>query len=148
MLDSIMMATAANVELEAEPIPSDWILSGEPKARAKKMSMSRDWTSSIVVWDCTAGTFDWHYDQDEAVIVISGTAVLLGTNGDTDVKTRTIGPGDLAFFPAGTTAKWRVDEYIRKIAVLREPVWRPIGMGLKVWNKALRSVGLKGKSAI
>ena len=66
MLNSIIMATAANVELEAEPIPEDWILDGEPQARAKKMSMSRDWTSSIVVWDCTAGTFHWHYDQDES----------------------------------------------------------------------------------
>jgi uncharacterized cupin superfamily protein len=106
--------------------------------------MSRDWTSSVVVWDCTAGTFHWHYGQDEAIIVVSGSAVLLQSDGEE----RRIGPGDVGFFPAGTIAKWRVDDYIRKIAVLREPVWRPVGIGMKVWNKALRTAGFKRERPI
>jgi len=138
MWNSIVMGTAASVELDPEPICEKWILSGKPSARSKVVARSRDWASKIVVWDCTAGRFQWHYDQDETIIVISGTAYLLGDNGEEHL----FGPGDYGFFPAGSIASWRIDDHIRKIAVLREPLWRPVGFALKVWNKFLRKAGL------
>ncbi|HTA24119.1 MAG TPA: cupin domain-containing protein [Terriglobales bacterium] len=106
------------------------------------MVRSRDWTSTVVVWDCTAGRFRWHYGQDEVILVVSGEAFLLLENGDE----RRFGAGDVGFFPAGTTATWRVADYIRKVAVVRETVWRPLGFCLKVWKKLLRMAGLSGKS--
>jgi uncharacterized cupin superfamily protein len=136
-----MVASPATVELEAEAIPADWILSGTPVARSKTLARSKDWTAHIVVWDCTAGTFYWHYSYDEVIIVVSGEAFLVGEGG----KERRFGPGDIGFFPSGTTAKWRVGDHIRKIAVLRETMWRPLGLGLKAWNKLLRSIGLTGR---
>jgi len=138
------MATPANVELAPEPIPQEWILSGVPAARSKILSRSRDWTSSIVVWDCTAGKFVWHYSQDETVLFISGEAFLLQEDG----QERRFAPGDLGFFPAGTTCTWRVADQVRKVAVLRESMWRPLGFGLKAWKKLLRLVGLAGKSPL
>lgn len=144
LLRSIVTATPANVELAPEPIPQEWILSGTPVARGKMLVRSRDYTESVVVWDCTAGSFRWHYSQDETLLVISGEAFLLLEDG----QERRFGPGDIGFFHAGTTCTWRVADNIRKVAVVRETMWRPLGMCLKVWKKFLRVVGLAGKSPL
>ena len=143
-LQSIMLTNAANVDLEPEPIPTEWILGGEPRARCKKLVRSRDWTSHIVVWDCTPGNFKWHFSMDEAIIVVSGEAFLINDSGEE----RRFGPGDLGFFPAGTSCKWRVSQHFRKIGVLREPLWRPLGLGLKAWHKLLQAVGIAEKSPL
>lgn len=76
-------------------------------------------------------------------MVVSGEAFMKTENGE-----RRFGPGDLGFFPAGTSCTWRVPEGIRKIAVLREPMWRPLGFALKVCHKLLRTIGLAGKSPL
>ena len=141
---SIVVATAATVELEPEPIPSDWIVSGSPEARCKKLVRSRDWTSHVVVWDCTPGSFRWHYSMDETIVIISGEAFMINDKGEE----RRFGPGDLAFFPAGSSCSWRVTQTLRKVGILREGMWRPLGLGLKVWRKALRTAGLAGKSPL
>ena len=142
LLRTIMVADPATLDLAPEPIPQERILSGAPVARSKNLVRSRDWTSTVVVWDCTAGRFSWHYGQDEVILVVSGEAFLLLENGEE----RRFGAGDVGFFPAGTTATWRVAEYIRKVAVVRETIWRPLGFCLKVWKKLLRTLGLSGKS--
>ena len=144
LLRSIVMATPANVELAPESIPQDWILSGAPVARGKMLVRSRDWTEAVVVWECTAGKFRWHYSQDETLLVISGEAFLQLEDG----SERRFGPGDVGFFHAGTTCTWRVADNIRKVAVVRETMWRPLGMCLKAWKKLLRVVGLAGKSPL
>lgn len=137
-LDNVIMGTAASVELDPSPIDEKWIAKGTPVARSKVVARSGDWASSIVVWDCTSGIFQWHYGQDEAIIVISGDAVLLGEDGEE----RRFSAGDYGFFPAGSVANWRVDSYIRKVALLREPIWRPVGFAMKVRNKLMRRFGL------
>lgn len=143
-LDNVVMGTAETCELNPEPISEQWILSGKPVARSKVVARSRDWSSSVVVWDCTAGSFRWHYRQDEVIVVISGDAVLLGENG----AERRFSAGDYGFFPAGSVANWRVDRYIRKVALLKEPMWRPVGFAMKAWNKILRNVGLGASSPL
>ena len=143
-LDDVMMGVAANVELSPEPINQKSIIGGNPVARSKVVARSRDWGISMVVWDCTAGSFCWHYGQDEAIIVTSGEFYLLGEQGEE----RCISVGDYAFFPAGSDATWRVDNYIRKVALLREPIWRPVGLTVKVCNKLLRDLGFGASSSI
>jgi uncharacterized protein len=142
--ESILITTPATVVLEPEPIPPDWIVSGAPVARCKKMVRSPDRTSHIVVWDCTPGSFRWYYDMDEAIIVISGEAFMINDKGEE----RRFGPGDLGFFPAGTSCTWRITETLRKVGVLRESLWRPLGLAVKAWHKILRIVGLARKSAL
>ena len=144
LLRSIVAVTPADVELAPEPIPQEWIISGTPVARGKMLVRSKDYTESVVVWDCTAGSFTWHYSQDETLLVISGEAFMLLENG----TERRFGPGDLGFFHAGTTCTWRVADKIRKVAVVRETMWRPLGMCLKAWKKFLRVVGIAGKSPL
>jgi uncharacterized cupin superfamily protein len=139
-----VMANPATVELEPEPIPFEWIVSGRPEARSKNLVRSHDFTSHVVVWDCTEGIFKWHYSQDEVILVVSGEAFMINEKGEE----RRFGTGDVGFFPAGTSCLWRVSKPIRKVAVLRETMWRPLGLGLKGWKKFLRVVGLAGKSPL
>jgi uncharacterized cupin superfamily protein len=141
---SFLMATPATVDLEPSQIPPQWILSGTPETRSKMLTRSHDWNSSIVVWDCTAGCFKWHYGTDEVILVVSGEAFMTNEKGEE----RRFGPGDLGYFSAGSSCTWRVPDHIRKVAVLREAMWRPLGFGLKVFNKLLRIVGLAGKSPL
>jgi hypothetical protein len=49
-----------------------------------------------------------------------------------------LGPGDLGFFPAGTSCIWRIPERVRKVAILRETMWLPLGVGIKVWKRIRR----------
>ena len=142
--DSIVMLTPAMVELKPEPFPPGWVVSGSPEARCSKVVRSRDRTSHIVVWDCTPGSFRWHYGMDEAIVVISGEAFMINDKGEE----RRFGAGDLGFFPAGTTCTWRITEHLRKVGVLRETMWRPLGLAVKAWHKLLRILGLSGESAL
>jgi uncharacterized protein len=142
--ESVVIITPAAVELEPEPFPPGWVVSGTPAARCKKVVRSHDRTSHIVVWDCTPGSFKWHYSMDEAIVVISGEAFMINDKGEE----RRFGAGDLGFFPAGTSCTWRITEHLRKVGVLRESMWRPLGLGVKAWHKILRMVGLAGKSPL
>jgi hypothetical protein len=108
------------------------------------MVRSHDRTSHIVIWDCTPGSFKWYYGMDEAIVVIAGEAFMVDEKGEE----RRFGPGDLAFFPAGTTCTWRITETLRKVGVLRETMWRPLGLAVKAWHKLLRIVGLAGNSPL
>jgi uncharacterized protein len=126
-------------ELRPDPIPADWILEGDPRARANTLMTSRDWSSTVVAWDCTPGSFRWHYAKDETIHFLSGEAFML----DEDGKEHRFGAGDIAFFPAGSECTWRVTEHIRKIAVIRETMWRPLGFVLKVSKKLLRGEHLQ-----
>lgn len=111
----------ADVELRDDPIRPEWILDGEPRARSTVWVTSTDTTTSSFVWDCTAGRFRWHFTEDETLHVIEGS-VTVRVDGQEPV---TLGAGDAALFRAGTWAEWRVDDYVRKHAVLRLPAPRP-----------------------
>jgi uncharacterized protein len=141
MSQPILITTPSTTELEPEVIPPEWVSGCAPIARRTKLATSNDWASSVVVWDCTPGQFQWHYMQDECVFVVSGEAFLIEADG----KERRFAAGDFGFFPAGTTCNWRVSEHFRKVAVLREPMSRPLGFAFKVTKKLVRALGLLGK---
>jgi uncharacterized protein len=144
MHKSIMTATPATLELDRfGSIPTDWVLSGKPETKSKMLGRTNDWTANVVVWECTAGGYKWHYDQDEVIIVISGGGFMTNEKGEE----RWFGPGDVAFFPAGTTATWRHPDHFRKVAVLKESMWRPLGFALKAWKKLVRTA-LAGPSPL
>ena len=58
--ESILMATAAAVELEPEQIPRDWILSGSPQASSKTLTRSGDghriWSYGNALPEVSIGT--------------------------------------------------------------------------------------------
>jgi len=144
MASPIVIETAAAAELSPEPIPQDWILEGSPAARSKRLAKSDDHTSYIMVWDCTPGRFNWHYNKDETLVVVSGEVFI--NNGDG--RERRLGPGDWAFFPGGSSATWRVTCHLRKVAVLRETMPRPLGLSLRLWKGAVRRAGFGGRSPL
>jgi uncharacterized cupin superfamily protein len=131
---AVLLVNPAHVDLQSEPIPTQWILSGAPEARGTKLTTSNDGTSSVVVWECTPGSFKWDYCQDETAVIISGEAFITVEGG----SERQLRPGDLVFFPAGSSCMWRVTAQIRKSAVLRETVWPFLGLALKITKKLLR----------
>jgi uncharacterized protein len=142
----IAAAAAADVkaqDLEPSPIPKSWILSGTPEARNKHLAKSYDRTSYVVIWDCTPGHFNWHYTEDEVLVVLSGEAWITNGRGEE----RRLGAGDMGFFPAGSTATWRVTQTVRKVAVLKRPIPRPLELGLRAWGKLLRISGLRPAAA-
>jgi uncharacterized protein len=141
---SIILEAAALAALDPAPISSDWILAGTPQARSKLLAKSHDRTSSIMVWECTAGRFNWHYSEDETVVIISGE-VFITIEKDQEKR---LGQGDVGFFPAGSSCTWRIDDCVKKVAVLRKDMPLALGFGVRVWNKALRIAGLRSKSSL
>jgi uncharacterized cupin superfamily protein len=132
----IVTATPAELELGASPFPQAWVLDGTPHACAKEIARSRDGAMTTVVWSCSKGSFRWHYSVDEMVHLIAGEVFILD---HTDTERR-LGPGDTAFFPAGSSAVWRITQDVRKVAVCRVAVPRPVGFALRAWGFLGRSV--------
>jgi len=130
---SIVIADPATVVLEPAPIEPDWIMEGNPQARAKELARSDDGTSVVVAWSCTAGRFHWHYSVDETVHVISGEVFVTNDDG----HERRLGPGDMAFFPAGSSSMWRVPTSVRKLAVCRHSLPQPLGFALRAWKRLI-----------
>ncbi len=137
----ILTATAVATELQPAPIVPSWILSGTPNARNKLLGYSEDKTAYIMVWECTPGTFKWNYTEDETIVFISGEVFVTMENGEE----RRLGAGDMIFFPAGCSAKWRITSTVRKVAVLRSTLPMPLALGLRAWNRLLRVLGLRGQ---
>src|SRR5207247_1854806 len=75
-------AAGAAADLSPAPTPRDWILNGTPEARSKELARSDDRTSHSMVWECTAGRFNWHYNKDETFVVISGEAFITNGQGE------------------------------------------------------------------
>jgi uncharacterized cupin superfamily protein len=133
---------STQVNLNAAPINPAWILHGEPQARNRLLSGSPDGTACTLVWDCTAGRFNWFYDIDETVFVIEGAVIVRDHKGGV----RRLEAGDTAFFPAGSHAEWTVETYVRKLAFCRFPLPRQVLVAKHV-VRALRRLFGRGQDA-
>ena len=101
---------APHAELEDWPIPAEQIAAGQPRARGTVLHDGPEGTG-CGVWECTPGTFDWVYDTHQSLCVLSGEAEVEIAGG----ARLTLAPGDAAFFPAGTRARWTVRQTLRKV---------------------------------
>jgi uncharacterized cupin superfamily protein len=141
MIDSLIKIGSAHGHLGASPINSSWILEGNPVARNKLLSRSADGSASTYIWDCSAGRFNWHYDIDETVYIIEGSVILRDGQG----AERAVSAGDTVFFPAGSTAEWTVQSYVRKVAFLRAPIPKAVFFAKQVYRVLKRMVkGARG----
>ncbi|MDR3506609.1 MAG: cupin domain-containing protein [Caulobacteraceae bacterium] len=120
-----------DVSLKPAPIHPDWIREGRPMARNCVLSKSRDGAAMTMVWDCTAGVFEWIYDVDETIHLVEGEVILTDPAG-----TRKISAGDVVFFPAGSKATWRVERYVRKVAFFRHTLPQPVALAMRAWRQA------------
>lgn len=129
-----------DVVLSPAPIDPSWVIEGDPVARSGQWSTSPDTTTSTWVWDCTAGRFHWHFESDETIHVIEGE-VIVRSEGQ---EPRTLRAGDAALFYADTWAEWHVPNYVRKHAILRPHISKPVLFAWKVSRK-LRSLTARSR---
>jgi uncharacterized protein len=137
-----VFSVPAEIELDLDPIRSDWVIEGAPQVRSKYLARSADGASSVMAWSCTAGRFIWCYKVDEMLHVISGEVFVTDENG----AVRRLGPGDMAFFPAGSRSVWHVPHEVRKLAMCRHKMPRAFGTMLRAWNNLIDR--LTGFSAV
>lgn len=135
---SIVAANVDAIVMRPAPINPDWILEGSPVARVGDIVKSTDRTTNSAVWDCTAGTFNWHFGIDETVHILDGEVEVSAPG----FGKRTLRAGDVALFRAGTTARWHVPVYVRKIAFCRHPLPWPMGVAARALSR-VRSFSLR-----
>lgn len=126
----VIFTVPADVALNPDPIRSDWVLEGAPQVRSKRVAESADGTSSTMVWSCTPGRFEWHYLVDEMLYILEGEVFVTDETG----AVRRHGPGDMAFFPAGSISVWQVTRDLRKVAVCSHRMPRIFGYSLRAFN--------------
>jgi len=143
VLNRVVFAAPADAELTPAPIPEHWIIEGAPQVRSKRLATCPDGAAAAIVWACTGGRFHWHYAVDEFLYIISGEVFV------TDEKevSRRLGPGDMAFFPAGGSSIWHVPHEVKKLAICKHHMPRPFAFALRVWTKLFRIFDADAESA-
>jgi uncharacterized cupin superfamily protein len=139
-VESVIGLGASRADLVPSPIRPSWVLEGNPVACNQLLSVSADGNARSYIWDCTAGRFNWFYKADETIYVIEGGVVLTDGTG----TARRLCAGDTIFFPAGAHAEWHVENYIRKFALIRTPMPKPLvvaGHGYRFVKRLLRRSG-------
>lgn len=125
----------ATVRLAPAPIDPTWIRDGHPRTEAAEIAHTDDGTTKVYVWQTSAGRFDWFYDSDEVVTVIDGEVFV----DDHVHGARRLGPGDVAFFPAGARTTWCVPDHLRKIATLKRPAPGLVSAAQR-WLRAMKDL--------
>jgi uncharacterized cupin superfamily protein len=144
-LEGVFRSGVGQVALNPSPIHPHWVLEGNPIASNKVISSSADGTANTYIWDCTAGRFNWFYHIDETLYLIEGGVVVKDNSG----ITHRLSAGDAIFFPAGSSAEWHVENYVRKIAFCRVPLPRPLLLARRGYRflKRLTGNGRRADSA-
>jgi uncharacterized protein len=110
----VQTGTIARTDLPPDPLDPSWILAGSPNTRCLSLGSSADGKFAFGLWDCTAGQFKWIYYSDELLHILEGEVSIRVDDRELHLR-----PGDVAFFPYGTTAYWTVHGYVKKLAVIR-----------------------------
>jgi len=141
MSRTLIETTNLAVNLTPKPIEPSWIVEGNPVAQWCVLSKSADGLASTMVWECSEGKFNWHYDFDETILILEGSIVL---ENDTMRPTR-YGPGDVIFFKHGAHARWHVEGRVRKLAFCRttQPVF--LGFAARAISRIKRILMPSGK---
>ncbi|MET3308970.1 putative cupin superfamily protein [Bradyrhizobium japonicum] len=120
--------------LKPSPIEPSWIIEGNPEARSHLLSTSACGTATTLIWSCTMGKFNWYYDLDETIMILEGSTVIESDG----MPPKRYGVGDVVFFREGAHAKWHIEDYVKKVAFLRQT--NPVGLGyaIRAINKLKR----------
>lgn len=136
MSNDLILTSTTAVELKPAPIEPSWILEGNPVATNCTLSRSADGMASTIIWQCTEGKFEWHYDIDETIYFLEGSATIDDRRGT--VKTFTA--GDVLFLPRGAVCDWHVESYVRKVAFCRRTQPKLVGLAMRVIGRLQRMV--------
>lgn len=141
MSRTLIETTNLAVNLTPKPIEPSWIVEGNPVAQWCVLSKSADGLASTMVWECSEGKFNWHYDFDETILILEGSIVL---ENDTMRPTR-YGPGDVIFFKHGAHARWHVEGRVRKLAFCRTTQPVLLGFAARAISRIKRILMPSGK---
>lgn len=135
-LGAFAATTSSRSDWRPAPITPEWILEGRPVARYVPIARGRDDLGSTTLWDCTEGTFRWHFGWDETVHILDGAVTVTLPSGAVHRLTA----GSVAFFPAGSEAVWSVEGHVRKLAVCRKAWPGPLARALAAARSAKHAV--------
>jgi len=141
MSRALIETTNLAVNLTPRPIEPSWIIEGKPDAQWCVLSQSADGLATTMVWECSAGKFNWHYDFDETVLILEGSIVL---ESDT-MPSKRYAAGDVIFFKDGAHARWHVEGHVKKLAFCRKTQPVVLGLALRALSKVKRMVMPAGK---
>jgi uncharacterized cupin superfamily protein len=140
---SLLPLNGSEASLETSAIPSAWLIGGESCIRSRFLGKTQDGLAYAVFWECGASHFNWHYNEDEFIVILSGGVFVTDEHG----RERHYGPSDFVYFSAGSQANWRVPDHIKKIAILKSAVHQPAAFLLRAWNKLVKIAGLSPNAA-
>ena len=106
----VIKDSVTKASLGPAPIDPADIVAGEPEGSTVMLRQSDDKTLQNGVWHCTPGTFYLPHNYEETITVVEGRVTVTPEGGE-PIE---LGPGDTAFFPAGTRVLWEVHETLRK----------------------------------
>src|SRR4051794_27618278 len=94
---NLIETARSQAKLVSSPIEPSWIIDGDPRASSCLLCQSTDRLAWTMVWECTEGQFDWHYDYDETILILEGRILLQSR----ELPPTSYGPGDVIFFRKG-----------------------------------------------
>jgi uncharacterized cupin superfamily protein len=106
------------VPMESAPINPQWIIEKSPKARCAVIAQGNGVTSGY--WDCTAGTFLWHYEKNEVIKILEGKVALRDVSDPKKTYVH-LNPPSVVQIEAGAVIEWTVTQYVLKFYVESEP---------------------------
>lgn len=114
------MRKAATVQvgkLAQDKMNESWVRKGSSTFSIYSYASTPDQSSQSGVWECEGPkVFDWHFHGDETVYILEGYVRV-----DFEGETLELGPGNVAFFPAGSQATWHVPQRVRKAYNITHP---------------------------
>jgi hypothetical protein len=113
------------------PIRPEWIRGGDPVAENQVVAVSGDRSVMSIFWRCSAGSFEWIYDDEETIYILDGGMRLTYPNGEV----RDVSKGDVVYVPAGTRAHWEIASHVEKVAVFRRPTPKLFELPIRVVHK-------------
>jgi uncharacterized cupin superfamily protein len=105
----ILKYSVRDAPMEPAPIPEQDIISGSPESTMAILWRSEDGKLYNGVWHCTPGVFMLTH-PGETICLVEGSCTITPEGGEPV----TVVPGEVAFIPEGTVARWEVHETVRK----------------------------------
>lgn len=127
----------SQIAYKPAPIRPEWIRDGNPVAENQVVATSGDRSVMSIFWRCSAGSFEWIYDDEETIYILGGGMRLTFPNGEV----RNVSKGDVVYFPAGTSAHWEIASHVEKVAVFRRPTPKLFDLPIRVVNKLTSLLG-------
>lgn len=108
-IGSLIKQSVRDAPLEPAPIPAEDIISGKPESSMAILWQSEDGRLYNGVWQCTPGVFMLK-SPAETICLVDGHVTITPEGGEP----LEVAPGEVAFIPEGTRARWEVHETVRK----------------------------------